>query len=149
VEYGYDLAREAVVYQPGASLPGAGHSVTIAADRGWQSSGVLVEEGKTYRITASGRYTVAQKPRPWECEPNGVTLRYHRGLPLGALLGTVRPENFAEGNLSALLRPGAIGADRTIRAPTTGVLYFRINDLPSELSDNAGTLTIHIAAAAG
>jgi hypothetical protein len=149
VDYGYDLTREAVVYQPGAPLPATGQSVTIAADRGWQSSGVLVEEGKTYRISATGRYTVAQAPRPWECEPNGVTLRYHRGLPLGALLGTVRPERFAEDNLSALLRPGPIGAERTIRAPGAGVLYFRINDSPAELRDNAGTLTIHVSPVAG
>jgi hypothetical protein len=144
VEYGYDLAREAVIYKAGAPLPAAGQSVTVTADRGWQSSGVLVEEGKTYRIAASGRYTIAQNPRPWECEPNGVTLRYHRGLPLGALLGTVRREDFAEGEVSALLKPGAIGLGRSIRAPATGVLYFRMNDSPAELSDNAGTLAVQI-----
>jgi hypothetical protein len=148
LDYGYDISREAVVHRPGAALPSAGQSITVAADRGWQSSGMLVEEGKMYRLTASGRYTVAQKPRPWESEPNGVTLRYHRGLPLGALLGTVRREAFADGDISALLRPGAIGTERTIRAPSTGVLYFRINDSPAELDDNAGTLTVNIAAAA-
>jgi hypothetical protein len=118
--------------------------VAIAADRGWQSSGVQVEASRSYRITAEGRFTVAQEPRPWECEPNGVTLRYHRGLPLGVLLGCVRRDDFAENHLSAFLKPGVIGTGRTIRAPATGVLYFRINDSPAELADNQGTLTIRI-----
>lgn len=144
IDYGYDLRREAVEYGPGSLLPTSGQTVTVAADRGWQSSGVRVESGKTYRVTAAGRYTVAQLPKPWECEPNGVTIRYHGGLPLGMLLGAVRPESFSEGQASAFLQAGALGTGRTIRAPTTGVLYFRINDSPAELADNEGTLSIRI-----
>jgi hypothetical protein len=144
LEYGYDLTREAVEYQVGEKLPANGRTVTLAADRGWQSSGVLVEEGKSYRVTATGRYTVAQSPHPWPCEPNGVTLRYHDGLPLGVLLGTVRPETFAENQVSAFLNPGPIGTARTIRAPATGVLYLRINDSPAELADNEETLKVRI-----
>jgi hypothetical protein len=37
-----------------------------------------------------------------------------------------------------------IGSGRTIRAPASGVLYFRINDSPAELADNEGTVTIRI-----
>ncbi|MBW3596258.1 MAG: hypothetical protein KY475_03170 [Planctomycetes bacterium] len=144
IDYGYDLARAAVVYGPGSPLPPEGTTITLAADRGWQSSGVEVEEGRSYTISASGRYTVAQTPQPWWCEPNGVTIRYHDGLPLGMLLGTVRAEGFTDGSVSAFLNPGAIGLGRTIRAPATGVLYFRINDSPAELADNGGALTIHI-----
>lgn len=144
IDYGYDLQREAVEYRPGALPPAGGQTVTIRADRGWQSSGVMVEAGKSYYVTASGRYSVAQLPRPWDCEPNGITLRYHKGRPLGMLLGAVRPENFGEGQISALLQPGPIGTSRTIRAPSTGVLYLRINDSPAELADNAGTLQVRI-----
>jgi hypothetical protein len=144
VEYGYDLARESVVHKAGVAIPASGAAATIAADRGWQSSGLLLKAGQTYRVTASGRYVIALQPRPWECEPNGVTLRYHRGAPLGTLLGAVRPEAVAEEQLSALLRPGVIGTDRTIRTPATGVLYLRINDSPAELSDNAGTLDVRV-----
>jgi hypothetical protein len=143
-EYGYDLTREAVEYKPGLSLAAGGQTLTIAADRGWQSSGIPVEAGKSYRIAAGGRFTVAQRPRPWECEANGVTIRYHRGQPLGILLGCVRRDDFAEDHVSAFLKPGVIGSGRTIRAPATGVLYFRINDSPAELADNRGTVTIRI-----
>jgi hypothetical protein len=149
LDYGYDLAREAIVYGPGSPLPAEGTSITLAADRGWQSSGVEVEAGRTYAITASGRYVVAKTPQPWWCEPNGVTIRYHDGLPLGMVLGTVRAEGFDETTISAFLNPGAVGLGRTILAPVTGVLYFRINDSPAELADNEGALNIRIEPAAG
>ncbi len=144
IDYGYDLTREAVEYQAGAPLPSGGQTFTIAADRGWQSSGILVEEGQTYQLRATGRYTVAQEPQPWWCEPNGVTLRYHRSMPLGVLLATVRKDGFSEGAVSAFLNPGPIGTGRTVRAPSTGVLYFRINDSPAKLDDNEGSLEVRI-----
>jgi hypothetical protein len=73
-----------------------------------------------------------------------VTLRYHRSLPLGVLLATVRKDGFSEGAVSAFLNPGPIGMGRTVRAPATGVLYFRINDSPAELDDNEGSLEVRI-----
>ena len=66
----------------------------IAADRGWQSSGVWLEAGKTYHVAASGRYQIAVEKngdgeKAWSCEPGGVTIEYHDGRPLGELLGAV------------------------------------------------------------
>ena len=43
----------------GRRSAGKPREVTIAADRGWQSSGVWLEAGKTYRMTARGRYQIA------------------------------------------------------------------------------------------
>jgi hypothetical protein len=97
LDYGYDFAREAIDFAPGQPLPAAGkpatgRKVSIAANRGWQSSGVAVEAGVEYRLAASGRYQVADKPRVWWCEPGGVSIRYVRGRPLGVLLAAVREE---------------------------------------------------------
>ena len=62
IDYGYDLQREAVVYDPpGQDLVGT-QEVRIRADRGWQSSGVRVATGTVYVIEASGRYQVAREP---------------------------------------------------------------------------------------
>ena len=73
---------------------GKPRSVTIAADRGWQSSGVWLEAGKSYHVTASGRYQIAAEKsndgeKAWPCEPGGVTIEYHDGRPLGMLLGAM------------------------------------------------------------
>ena len=94
LDYGYDFERTAIEFQPGRPLGAAGQRVTIAADRGWQSTGVLVQEGKSYRVAASGRYQIATEQidgalQPWPCEPGGITLEYHDGRPLGMLVGAI------------------------------------------------------------
>jgi len=62
MEYGYDVVRSAVDFTPGKPLERAA-AATIAADRGWQNSGLRLEGGRKYRLTASGRYQVAREPQ--------------------------------------------------------------------------------------
>ncbi len=124
MEYGYDVARSAVDFTPGTtsplstnlrSVPGEGpgvraaSTVKIAADHGWQNSGLRLEAGKKYRLAATGRYQVAKQPKIWWCEPGGVSIRYYHGQPLGILLAAVRPDHPASGSLSALVHPTVIG----------------------------------------
>ncbi len=113
MEYGYDVARSAVDFTPGTVSPpfvvpasaGDAGAVKIAADRGWQNTGLRLEAGKTYRLTATGRYQIAKEPKIWWCEPGGVSIRYYHGQPLGILLAAVRPDHPPPGSLSALARP--------------------------------------------
>ena len=89
LDYGYDFARmdfEPVAGKPLARSP---QRCSVAADRGWQSTGVVLEKGKKYRLQASGRYQVAGGDQPWQSEPGGVTIRYDHGQPLGILLAAV------------------------------------------------------------
>jgi hypothetical protein len=153
-EYGYDIARSAVEFQPGRPLAAGGASVEIASDRGWQSSGLRLEEGVTYQLRASGRYQVADQPRIWWCEPGGVTIRYYQGRPLGMLLGAIqgdlpepqeRKANMWQ-EITPLAKPFPIGLSHTITAKYSGTLYLRINDSAAELADNAGTLSVQITA---
>jgi hypothetical protein len=62
-DYGYDVARAAVNRRPAAELPAGATTVTIAADRGWQATGIRLEAGRTYLLTASGRYVVVRRRR--------------------------------------------------------------------------------------
>jgi hypothetical protein len=140
LDYGYDLARNAVKFHPGEGVDQG--TITIAADRGWQSSGVRVEPGTEYKVTAAGRYQLADRPRVWWCEPDGVTIRYHRGRPLGILLAMVVPDDLAA---APWPDPTPIGAAGTVSAESPGTLYFKINDSPSELSDNGGSLEVTVA----
>ena len=144
LEYGYDIAREAVQYGPGKPLGPGGAEVTITAQRGWQSAGIQLEAGTRYQVTASGRYQVADEPRIWWCEPGGVTLRYHKGRPLGMVLGALRSDQERLDGLTPLAKPAPLGLGRTIRPDQTGTLYLRINDSPAELADNHGTLTVKV-----
>ncbi len=144
MEYGYDISRVAVDFTPGRPLPEGGATVTIAADRGWQSSGVVLEAGAKYRLRASGRYQVANQPQIWWCEPNGVSIRYYQGRPLGLLLAAVRPNQPQYESLSALLRPTEVGLGAVLSPSQSGTLYLKINDSAAELGDNAGELKVEI-----
>ncbi len=144
LDYGYDLHRTAVLYAPGKPCPAEGVTVTIRTDRGWQSTGVLLQQGNRYLVTAQGRFQLDQHPKPWWCEPNGITYRYHEGLPLGILLGAVRPEPYDARQPSALLRPGVVGRRQLLEPKHTGTLYLRINDYPWDLANNRGTIQVTI-----
>jgi hypothetical protein len=149
--YGVDVARVAIDFRPGKSLAaGTAATATIAADRGWQSSGLKLEAGKTYRVRASGRYQIAVSTnadgvaKPWPCEPGGITIRYYRGRPLGQLLSSVEPDVLPIGTPPPMLEPIIIGVETTITPVATGTLYLRVNDSNGELADNAGTLTVEV-----
>jgi len=148
LDYGYDLERAAVQRKPVTSLPPGGAAVVLDADRGWQSTGIRLEAGTTYRLTASGRYQVAQNNGVWWCEPGGVTIQYYRGQPLGLLVGAIRDESQPLTGLSPLTRPEPVGLSLEWTPQTSGTLYLKINESPARLADNQGELTIRIEAAA-
>ncbi len=148
IEYGDDIPRTAIDFAPGRPLPSAGATVKVAADRGWQSSGLAVQSGTRYRLTASGRYqvgkTTTMTTKIWWSEPGGVSIRYYQGRPLGILLAAVRPDKPSEKDPSALLQPIVVGLGATIAPKQTGTLYFKINASAAELGGNAGALQVEV-----
>ena len=144
LEYGHDIPGTIVDFTPGQPPADAGMSVRVAADRGWQNSGLRLRAGVTYRLRASGRYQVADQPQIWWCEPGGVSIRYYKGRPLGVLLAAVRPEQPPVAGPSALIRPIVVGLGKTLTPRQTGTLFLRINDSAGELDDNSGELAVQI-----
>ena len=144
MEYGYDVAREAVDFTPGKPLPPRGTEIAVAADRGWQNSGLRLEAGGSYRLAAAGRYQVAKTTKVWWCEPGGVSIRYYKGRPLGVLLASVRPDHPTPGSTTALLHSTVVGLGTTVSPAETGTLFLKINDSAGELDDNAGTLKVDV-----
>jgi hypothetical protein len=111
---------------------------------------VWLDAGKTYRISARGRYQIAaEKDAPWPCEPGGVTIEYHDGRPLGILLGAIydgpqSAERGANVRQGAFAMPLSIGLGRTVKPEASGTLYLRVNDSAGRLGDNRGRLTIRV-----
>lgn len=159
--YGYNFKATEIefakdVFEPSSGIlsDGKAKNISVLADRGWQNSGLTLQRGKTYTITAAGRYQLGNDPAPWISEPNGITLRYHGGKPLGILLAAIVgvPEQTngngqddqndnADGDF---LHPKVVGL-RTVWTPNrSGMLFFRINDFPSELDDNQGEATVMV-----
>lgn len=144
--YGFDFERGAVDYAAGVPLdPGGEKTVRIAADRGWQSTGVLLDSGVQYSLAAEGDVTLANTGRPWLSHPEGISIDYAGGFPIGRLLAAVDsggpPGATDEGTLLDVFD---IGANQTIEPKTTGTLYLRINDAFNSLADNSGQYSVTI-----
>jgi hypothetical protein len=144
MEYGYDLQRELIVRKEAKVPTSTGTSATIAAGRGWQSTGIRLEAGVAYDIQAAGRYQIATEPKIWWCEPGGVTIDYYRGRPVGQLSGAIRDEEVRLKGVTPLARPQTIGLNRIIRPRSAGTLYVRINESAAALQDNSGELTVRV-----
>ena len=86
VDYGYDVGREAILRKSAQPLPPEGATAAVAADRGWQSTGIRLEAGRKYRLEAKGRCQIGKSSGIWWCEPGGITLHYDQSRPLGLLL---------------------------------------------------------------
>lgn len=143
VDYGYDIGRSAVIFERGVPLPMGGGLAKIGAERSWQSSRWRVEKGKTYEITAQGKFVVGKTTKPWISEPPGVTIRYHNQRPLGMVLAAVREET-GDGRLTGLLDTIPVGAGTSFVAPRHGTLYLKINESSGGLADNEGSIDIRI-----
>jgi len=152
LDYGYDVPRMVLDPQQGKPLASP-MTFEVDASRGWQNSGVMLEVGQTYHITATGRYQLGDNPKTWFAEPNGVTLRYNKGQPVGLLLGAIVPDGLfdAEKEISPndvpFLSPILIGPELELTPEQSGTLYLRINDAPAELGDNEGTCRVVIEVA--
>jgi hypothetical protein len=148
LQFGYDLARAAIDFENGKPLrPGeASPDLSVAANRGWQASGVSVQQGHKYEIVATGDVTLANTPKPWISQPQGISIVYSEGHPIGTLLAAVRGKPLVDSTEETMLKQIVVGRNATFVAGTTGTLYFRINDLWGSLADNAGQYRVVVRA---
>lgn len=146
LQYGYDADRAAITFHPGTPWTNFNpRTAEIVADRGWQSTRIRLEAHQRYEITATGQFTLAQQPKPWVSESDGISFRYFRGIPLGKLLACVRDEDGpAGGSDDTMLRVVPIGSRGEFTTPVAGTLYLRLNDSWSELADNAGRVNVSV-----
>lgn len=144
LEYGYDPSRGMLAM---SRLPKAiGNdeiALELAADRSWQTAGVKLAEGDTVTIQGAGEYAVCDTPKPWLCQPPGVTLDYYRGEPLGKLMMTLAVAHDKE-QFSQPIEIISVGDQLKYTAKQAGELHFRVNESSGGLSDNSGTLTVTI-----
>lgn len=154
--YGHDIPREAIEFRPGAPLGASPRTTKVRADRGWQSTGVLVTAGRAYEVDAQGRVIIAREPggATVQSTSGGVTLDYHAGAPLGVLLAAVDARDAAQGETAqhsslfapgGFLRPTRLGRARQYVPEQSGTLYLRLNDSPAELAENSGALRVRIS----
>jgi hypothetical protein len=144
LQFGFDLSRAAIEFKTGQPL-GAGESrsaIGIAANRGWQSGGIAVQKGERYEIEAAGEVVLATKPKPWISQPQGISIVYSEGRPIGTLLAAVHREPQGDEAEESMLKEIVVGRKTTFLAAASGALYFRINDHWNSLVNNDGQYTV-------
>lgn len=130
---GYDLKRAAMVWTPESE----GANRLIHADRGWQATGWEIREGETCHIIAEGETTLANEPKPWVSQPNGITLEYFDGQPIGRLTGIVVDPSFDQ-----IPQVIDLGRETTWTATISGTLFLRVNDAWNSLHNNGGSYRV-------
>jgi flagellar motor protein MotB len=110
----------------------------------WQSSGVLIKKGNTYRITATGQWSLGGLCNP--TGPDGVGIysvtcwdlggQTVAGFTHSALIGKIGKQNPAF----------FVGTEYQFTSEEEGVLYFMSNDAPGFFFDNSGSFVVTISA---
>jgi hypothetical protein len=145
IDYGFDPVRHRTSLSIEDPLwDGKPRDLSIASDLGWQSCGVRIPAGKSVTIKASGKITLASEPKPWDCYPPGITIKYHRGKPLGQLIAVVLPNMVPEGETLAPLERMSIGDQATIHCKQASWIALKVNEAPGDLADNRGQYKVRL-----
>jgi hypothetical protein len=144
--YGYQLKPTFIGFRPGNDLKADENKgkIKIEANRGWQSGGIRVTSGNSYHVSAKGKFKLSDDPKPWLSEPQGVSIAYFRGKPLGLLWATIIDDSLKEDEIQTAFPMIPVGNEHQFQAKMNGTLYFRINDYGDSLLDNSGTIEIDV-----
>ena len=160
VDYGYDFSRSAIDWAEGKPFDGsraARRVVEVDAARGWQNSGLRLTRGQRYTVRAQGRAKVGQASAchqeasacQLETEPDGISIDWYRGRPLGRLLAAQWADSPGGPEAAQGPRPRflivAEGAAGDFVAPVDGPLFFKLNEPPGDLADNVGGFSAEIS----
>jgi hypothetical protein len=148
VDYGWDFSRLAIDWSAGEPLAGP-RTVAVDATRGWQNSGCRLAAGRRYGCAATGRIGVGSvideasgAVTKLESEADGISLDWYRGRPVGRLLAAqwVQPADGGRPRFEVL----ASGTTGEFTAAADGPLYFKVNQAPGRLADDAGSFLVEI-----
>ncbi|MFM7055914.1 MAG: hypothetical protein ACKO2P_03220 [Planctomycetota bacterium] len=116
-------------------------SLAVHANRSWQPTGIHCSTPTRLVISAAGRCTVHQDPRPWISEPAGISIEYAHGRPVGELTAIVIPRNASQPSGRIPIGPKA-----TLELPQDSELWLQINDHENSREGNSGSYAVKIHA---
>lgn len=149
LDYGFDIAANAFIPKEPIAWP-AGNVVdtVVAGNRGWQSTGLTVKSSDTLEITASGQVVLNSQATPnWVSEPQGITLDYAAGSPVGQLLIGLLPlvdNSEAIGQERLTVIKGGPKVSIAVDVDVDSELWLRVNDVGHGIRDNQGGYDVQI-----
>ena len=150
LDFGYDWERSMVVSSKITNEKElrTRELVTLATDRGWQSTGLKLQAGKRVQLKSSGKFLLRKRPadssqRPWLVEPQGATIEYFRGNPIGCVLATVVPNEGSE--VTKRWETIRVGSFVTLKPTVSGTLFLKVNESSNELADNDGKIEVEVS----
>lgn len=146
LDYGFDWQREQVKLSAKDPLwNGDDLQIQVRPDQGWQSCGVRIPRGAKLRISAEGKITLADQPKAWISQPQGITFQYHRGRPLGQLQFCLLPNaNDPQAKRIEPLKTQGVVDQPLVNVSEYSWLLFRINDECGKRADNRGSYQVSI-----
>ena len=125
-----------------ATLDARQSTVVSAKVAKWQSSGVAIQQGSAYRVTATGEWQVA--PTCPKTGPDGEPLYTVLCWNIGGQLVAGVSHAALIGKVGHRGTPFSIGSRRQFTAHEDGFLYYMVNDASEWFADNTGRVTATI-----
>lgn len=116
--------------------------MTLEAGQPWVSTGFELTAGQQVAIECQGRFSVRETTKLWISEPDGITIDYVRGRPLGEVIGAIVS---TDGTKTTRHIP--IGTSKSLQSPIDGILWLQTNDHWSDRANNDGKITVRISPA--
>lgn len=113
--------------------------VRVSADKGWQASGVAFSKPLDIVLTGAGRCAVHDQPRAWEAEPQGITIDYAHGRPLGELTAALVSRDGR-----STVRRIPVGRGCTVSVEGDTELWLQVNDSDAARTGNSGGFDVQI-----
>lgn len=110
----------------------------VAANRGWQATGITVAKGDQLDFSAEGS---------WKLTKGGAAVTAAGASAEGKLVAMVMKDFSLEGSLKLedyVSDQVELGTSGTFTAPQDGKLYLRCNDAWNELADNSGSIKVKL-----
>lgn len=115
----------------------------LAAAEEWRNSGVIVNKGVTYKITAKGRWSVG--PICGFTGPDGVGISPLCNLLPSSNLTNGDTGSTLAGKISEQGSPFPIGNGIEMTASDEGTLFLRVNQAPGLAGENSGSVDVTIS----
>lgn len=115
-------------------------TMTLLSARDWQDTGLRLQPGDKVKITCSSECQVNDQPKPWISGPQGVSVEYFRGRPLGEVVGILVGH---DGNYISRRFP--VGIESVVNADRACSLWLQVNDSSAARHNNSGSIEVSIS----